>query len=245
MSDRTAHRGGQLLFVLLSLADLALTWWLLGRPDGEVYEGNPVARYWLLHHGWLGLACFKGAQVLLVLLLAATVARWRPRAGRRVLTFGCAALALVVLYSASLCRAVARQDREVAAARAHSWALDGQIRETAAYQAALAELAEDLRAGRCTLHQAAERAAATEKGRDPAWRQALAALYPGRAPEECFAANVICHAMWSRLPPSGARALARKLEREFQLTYGSTPPPRPDMLRWASLREGTATRPAS
>src|SRR5262249_42970852 len=147
--------GKQVLFALLSLADLALTWWLLGRPGGQVYEANPVARYWLLHHGWLGLAAFKAALVLLVLLLARAVARSRPGAGGRRLTFGCAALVLVVLYSASLCRTVARQDPEVAAARQQERLLDSEIRKTAAYRAALAGLGEDLCAGRCTLPQAA------------------------------------------------------------------------------------------
>jgi hypothetical protein len=224
MNHRTPPRGKQLLFALLSVADLALTWWLLDRPDGPAYEGNPVARWWLLNHGWLGLAAFKAAVVLLVLLLATAVARWRPRAAGRLLTFGCATLALVVLYSASLSRVVARQEREVAACRARSWALDREVRRGADYRAALAGLGEDLCAGRCTLRQAAQRAAATERGQDPAWRRALAARYPGRDTQECFAANVIGHVLWSRLAdPQGV--LARKLEREFRRTYGCVSPP--------------------
>jgi hypothetical protein len=93
----------QLLFVLLSGADLALTWWLLGGSGGEVYEANPVANWWLARAGWAGLAGFKAALVLLVLGLAAVIGRHRPRAADGVLCFACAAVAAVVLYSATLC----------------------------------------------------------------------------------------------------------------------------------------------
>ena len=94
------HPKKQILFALLSLADLTLTWWLLGHSDGQVYEVNPVARWWLVRHGAVGLACFKGAVVLLVLTLTAVISRSKPRAAGQVLTFGCVSLVFVVLYSA-------------------------------------------------------------------------------------------------------------------------------------------------
>src|SRR5262245_36528876 len=106
------HPGKQLLFILLSLADLALTGWLLGRPGAEVYEANPVARWWLAHYGWPGFAGFKAAVVGLVIALSAVIARSRPRAAGRVLGLGCAGLAAVVLYSAALCPAAARSPQE-------------------------------------------------------------------------------------------------------------------------------------
>jgi hypothetical protein len=106
MRNLMRHPGKQLLFALLSLIDLSLTWWLLSRSGGQVYEGNPVARWWLANHGWLGLAVFKVGGVLLVVGLAAVISHYRPRAGGRVLGFACAALTVVVLYSASLCRGI-------------------------------------------------------------------------------------------------------------------------------------------
>jgi hypothetical protein len=50
-----------LLFVCLSLADLGLTWHLLAHGEGQVDEGNPLARWWLANCGWPGLTCFKVA----------------------------------------------------------------------------------------------------------------------------------------------------------------------------------------
>ncbi len=97
------RRAKQSLFALLSLADLALTWWLLEQSDGQVYEANPLAGWLLAHAGWGGLACFKAAIVLLVLGLAALISRRRPAAADRVLNFACAAMSLVVLYSTALC----------------------------------------------------------------------------------------------------------------------------------------------
>src|SRR5262249_32678768 len=35
------HRWKLLIFALLSVADLSLTWWLLTLPDSHVHEGNP------------------------------------------------------------------------------------------------------------------------------------------------------------------------------------------------------------
>src|SRR5215831_6550499 len=96
-----AHPVRLLLFGLLSLADLFLTLRLLAH-SGAVYESNPLARWWLARHGWLGLACFKAATVLVVVGLAGAITRRRPRAGGRVLGFACAALALVVCYSSVL-----------------------------------------------------------------------------------------------------------------------------------------------
>jgi hypothetical protein len=106
------HPRKQLLFALLSLADLTLTCWLLGHSDGQVYEVNPVAGWWLARHGAAGLAGFKGAVVLLVLTLTAIIARRKPQAAGRILTFGCVSLVLVVLYSAALCPAACRSPEE-------------------------------------------------------------------------------------------------------------------------------------
>ena len=62
LRHRIPNPGKQLLFVVLNFADLVLTAWLLSTSEGGVYEANPVARWWLVRHGWLGLAAFKAAK---------------------------------------------------------------------------------------------------------------------------------------------------------------------------------------
>jgi hypothetical protein len=106
------HPRKQLLFILLSLVDLALTCWLLGHSGGQVYEANPVARWWLVRYGAGGLAGFKGAVVLLVLTLVTFIGRREPGAAGRILTFGCVSLVVVNLYSVALCPAACRAPEE-------------------------------------------------------------------------------------------------------------------------------------
>jgi hypothetical protein len=228
-----AHPSKQALFVLLSLADLALTCWLLERSGGHLYEANPVAHWWLARHGWAGLACFKAGVVLLVLGLAAVIARSRPRAAGRVLGLGCAGLTLVVLYSAALVRAAARSpaEREARVAREHEKYLGKlnrqagrELRMHEAFRDLMAELCQELIAGRCTLRQAQQRLAASEKARDPAWLRGLAAAYPGRPPQELMAACIIAHVRALPDAPSVARRAALRLEREFGRTYGRPAP---------------------
>lgn len=91
-----------LLFCVLSGLDLFLTWRLLGQGPSRVYESNPLAAWCLGRFGWTGLAAYKLAAVLMVLGATAVLCRRRPRAGARVLTFGCSVLSAVVLYSSFL-----------------------------------------------------------------------------------------------------------------------------------------------
>src|SRR5205823_2460235 len=52
------------LFLILSVADLLLTWFLVGSGNGPVYEANPAAAWALSRFGWAGLAAVKVASVL-------------------------------------------------------------------------------------------------------------------------------------------------------------------------------------
>src|SRR2546421_1505927 len=99
------------LFTALGLIDLALTCYLLRAAPGQVYEGNPVARWWLLRCGWVGLAGFKLAVVLLVLTAVQRIAHYRPHTAARVLAFACAATALVIGYSCTLLGTARAQGR--------------------------------------------------------------------------------------------------------------------------------------
>jgi len=224
MRIRIRGPGKPLLFCLLSLADLALTCWLLGNAQGQAYEANPLARWCLSRHGLPGLACFKLASVLAVLGLAWAISRSRPRAGGGVLTFACAALAAVVLYSAALCLGANASPERLLAEKARR--LDRELRKAAAYRALMERLAEGVAEGRLTLREAAALAGESEKGQDPAWLECLGKVYPGRAPQECLAANVFAQTLASRRrgDAQAARDLAARLRQEFYLSYGSPAP---------------------
>src|SRR5262245_50521873 len=95
-----------LIFGLLSGADFALTYFLVGGSRAGLYESNPLAGWWLGQFGWVGLAIFKGITVGLVAALAFTIWVRRPRAAHRILAFGCVTAGAVVLYSCYLTSAV-------------------------------------------------------------------------------------------------------------------------------------------
>jgi hypothetical protein len=227
-----AHPRKQCLFVVLSLADLALTCWLLDAPGGHVYEANPLARWWLAALGWAGLACFKALAVALVLGLALLIARSRPQAAGRVLGLGCAVSAVVVLYSAALAHSdvLSLEKQGAQSARETNEALAESNRQVQQeLQRRLdfwARLSEEVIAGRCTLRAASERVAAASES-DRRWRLALTTPYPERPFQEQCAACTVIHAVGSLLDvgdPEGAWCLALRLEREFRLTYGTEPP---------------------
>jgi hypothetical protein len=102
---KTHHTGKLLAYLTLSFADLFLTYALLQKTDGAVYEGNPIANAWLTAYGWAGLATFKLVTMLLVAAVAAYVSFYRPQIGGRLLGFACCAVAFVVAYSCWLANA--------------------------------------------------------------------------------------------------------------------------------------------
>jgi hypothetical protein len=241
----------QALFALLSGADLALTCWLLERSGGQVFEANPVAGWWLARAGWAGLAGFKAAVVLLVLLLAAVIFRQRPRAADRLLGFGCAGLALVVLYSSALCRspsAATVQDVNDLLDRTVNSEARRDYGKHQVLQSLLNEGGEDLVARRCSLREAQERVSASEMGGDPRWLRGLTGPNPGHSPQELIAACIILRAVDSlEDDPHKARQVALRLEREFELTYGNSLPPfhRKFLGRVAPEGAGRANRAAA
>src|SRR5690348_10873985 len=99
---RLEHTGKQLSYVLLSLADLTMTWALIGDGLGSVYESNPVAAWCLQGYGWAGMAVFKAMMVLASGGLSEVVSWYRPRTGGRILVLACIITASVVLYSGYL-----------------------------------------------------------------------------------------------------------------------------------------------
>lgn len=214
------------LFVLLSVADLSFTWYLLRHSDGAVYEGNPVARRFLLAYGWAGLAAFKAALVLLTAGLCLGIAHRRPRAAGHVLTFACATLAAVVFYSSFL--AVwdrSRQKAEIAALMREQERLDDTLRNGREYRALLQRLVEDLVVRRLALAEAASILRQSRTGSDEAWLNRLQGVYDCQSAQESLAANLLHHAVLSRKEvPSVARAIAAHLEADFRAAYGNSPP---------------------
>jgi hypothetical protein len=161
-------------FAVLSATDLVLTFWLLQGEKGVAYEANPLAAWWLGRFGWAGLAAFKLGTVVVVGCLLAFLLRRRPLVVRRVLTFGCAALVLVVLYSASLVAAIefgvgSPEGRELVALDAASRNLRTRGEMAFAYTQLLHKCSKDLIAGRTTLHEAATQLEAMELTQDPSW----------------------------------------------------------------------------
>jgi len=232
MTEPTLHPRKQLLFALLSAADFALTWWLLDRPDGHAFEANPVARWWLAHGGWLGLACFKAAVVCLVLGLATLIARFRPLAAGRVLKLGCVCVAAVVVYSAALggtaLWAADGEDADYARLNADLQEYNRQRAVKAAqmepFRELVRQLRQDLLARRCTLREAADRLEDAE-GHNPDVLRMLAPFAPDRPLGQRFASWIICHVASSFVNDlEGARRVVLRLGQEFQSGYGARPP---------------------
>src|SRR4051812_8045155 len=99
---RVPFRGGVLLattFVVLSLLDLGLTWYLLEMQGECFYEANPIAAGVLANWGWWGLAGYKLTCASTVLTAGLIVSRRRPRVARRLLALACPVVAVVVAYS--------------------------------------------------------------------------------------------------------------------------------------------------
>ncbi|MHC4877023.1 MAG: DUF5658 family protein [Planctomycetota bacterium] len=88
------------LFVVLSAADIGLTYLLIGH-FGHV-EGNPVARYFVEGWGLKGMIWFKLGLVSVILGVCHVVRPIRPRTARVIVQFGLIAAAAVVIYSVVL-----------------------------------------------------------------------------------------------------------------------------------------------
>ena len=222
------HSRKLMLFVCLSLVDLVLTWHLLSHGDGQVYEGNPLARWWLAHYGWQGLTLFKVALALLVVGLTLVIAQKRPRAAGRVLVLSCGILLAVVLYSGLLTVAVAGRsvapglcDPEVAAVSDQSRDLDRQRQQVGAYQQLLERLSADLIARRRPLPEAVSLLAASERGRSPDWLRYLGRAYPGRSEQARLGANLVYRALFLLQAGSSVdEETARRLAADYQACYG-------------------------
>ena len=90
-----------MLYIVLSVADLLMTYFLL-RQGGGFVEANPVARHFLNHWGIRGMVYFKFGMVALVCIVTQVIARYRPFTARLLLFFAIAVMVYVIVYSVRL-----------------------------------------------------------------------------------------------------------------------------------------------
>jgi len=194
------------IFALLSLGDLALTWWLLEHSGRVIFEGNPVADWWLNQFGWSGLAGFKAAMVLLVIILTTLIARQRPRAASRTLRFACAALVLVMLHSVALGRTAQTVDKFVEDVNNDLEELNRQARartaKIVAYFHLLAEVTGDVSSGKVSVSEAVERLANSPRAKDGDYLQSLVRRHPGHSFRDCLSMEIKWLVFW--LPKEAA-----------------------------------------
>jgi uncharacterized protein DUF5658 len=218
----TAFRNsrGTACLVLLALADLLLTLWLLGVGGQDLREGNPLAAWCLRRCGWGGLVALKVIVVGLACGLLAVVGRRRPHTARRVLALCCAAQGLAVLYSVSLAVALpwlrAERDRaEVERGRR----LDAGYARARGYVALRRQLSRTVIEGRFVLAEAVAQLEEYELCRDPRWQRMLAARYRDKTVRGCLEAQLV---------------------EQIEIDLGAGAPPRQELL--ARLRAGLPLR---
>jgi len=181
------------VLLLLSAADFVLTR-LLCQEAGGVYEANPVAAWWLMRFGWVGLAMFKAALVLAVVSIALLLICYRPRAAWTVLGVSCAATAFAVLAGARLAYSAEERHRELADRATDEIVasrLDDEVARGHNYRAVLLSEAHKLAAGKTTLDESVQRLSETEKASDPVWLSRLHFCFGPMPLKQCLAINLV------------------------------------------------------
>jgi hypothetical protein len=99
-----------LVFVLLSAADVFMTYFLLQQDVENLrfVESNPLARFFLDHWGSKGMIYLKFGMIGVICVLTQIIARWRPRTARLLLIFAIVSVTYVLVYSVRLYRTHAR-----------------------------------------------------------------------------------------------------------------------------------------
>ncbi len=231
------HSRKLLLFVVLSLVDLALTFFLVGQSGGGAYEWNPVASWWLVRFGWAGLAGFKLSIVLVIAGLTLVISWRRSRTAGQVLGFGCVALLAVIVHGGLLVPGVLADADHVGRLEGQTLLLDEQLVRARAYTNLIYELGNDLASGRRSLLEALELLSEAEQAHDPEWLRAVALRYPGLAKRELLAARLI--EQGTRAATGGLYGSARvyhELNAQFRSCFGR-PAPRPAMTWDEELEE--------
>jgi hypothetical protein len=212
------------LFNLLSGADLLLTWRLMRRGDGLVYECNPIASASLSCFGWAGLVAFKVAMVGIIGLLAILISIHRPRVSGRILVFGCVVTAAVVLYSCYLTHLVAveladLQDEDAGALT--DTQLTCRLKNRELRRQVMARLRVQLIAGRASLNQALDELERLEDTPNAPWLQLYEQRCPGLSYREYLAQHLLCHAIADLgAEPAETSRLSLQIESQYQAVFG-------------------------
>jgi hypothetical protein len=236
------------LFVLLSLADLALTCHLLAAGGGEVYEANWLAGWALDRHGLTGLAVLKGLLMLLPIALVGVVAAYRPRLAGWLATFGCVAVGLVVLYSAALWSHLTIHpwlplQTDYATARQQGRELDRHMQRSVAFRVLLERWGGDLAADRCTLREAVAGLSASDLGGDPAFLRGFRQALHARSDAECLAALAVSSARTLLRADGSGEARVEKLLAAYRAEYGPAAPLPEDPIALVTASNPRGGRP--
>jgi hypothetical protein len=222
-SVRFPHAGKQLLFAILGLADLTLTWVLIQQGRGQVYEANPLAAWCLRNHGWSGLVVFKAVMLLCGAGVAAVISRRRPGTGGRLLALGCVATASVVGYSSYLTVACAGPFDELRIAHEDGARLGVQLAQRRKMSLLLDRLADDVVNNRCTLAEALAELEAPARARI-GWLEAMRFTYPKCSIRECLAICLMLRSMDSCNNEKETRAVALRMAAAYRSLFGVAPP---------------------
>jgi hypothetical protein len=179
------------LFVLLSLADLALTAWLLSVHPEWVVESNPVAAWWLARFGLAGLAVFKVATVVVVGLICRRLLRSRPVLGHGVLAGACLVVLTVVGYSSYLAHDLHGHAQVLDVLEREGQTLDVKHAELQAYHKMVNHLVNDLVANRLTLKEVVNQMSQSDRSHDPVWVNQMKVVYGSDSLEICLAKSLL------------------------------------------------------
>jgi hypothetical protein len=219
------HPGKQVLFALLSVADLALTWTLIQNGRGQFYESNPVAAWCLRWHGWTGLAAFKACMVGLTVVLVVAIARRRPRAAGRLLVVASAAAGAVIVHGGILGLGSASSLSTLQAAEeraARNVLARGRFEEFWHLQA---RLACDVADGRNVVEAATDLEPVALRSCTTQFLKVLRGAHEGRPLRECLAANLMGRCLDRLLDrPEEAVRQGRRLDAEVCSAFGRRPP---------------------
>lgn len=170
------NRGKLWLFLVLSLSDFALTWFLL-HQGGGAYESNPAAARCLERFGWSGLMAFKLATCAAFLAPIAVVARKNARTAERLLLFACCVLLVVVVYSGSLVPDVCARAETLEIVQARTVNLEEKKSQIFAYYDTLHNLTDKLLAEQCTLLDAVDVLMKSRSLHESYWQNGMSAKY--------------------------------------------------------------------
>jgi hypothetical protein len=195
ISTTTLNSRATACLVLLALADLLLTFWLLHVGGEDLRESNPLAAWCRRRCGWGGLVALKVTVVGLVCGLLTVIARRRPSTARRVRALCCAVQAVAVVYSVSLAVALPwlrdhrNRTEEVEAGRGRR--LDASHARIGGYVALRYRLSRRVIARRCPLTEAVTQLEEYGLTREPRWQRIFAARYRNKTMRECLEAQLV------------------------------------------------------